>query len=244
LSPALADADVNDRTTLRVYAASSLKGFLNDAIGRYESEQSARITPVYASSGTLARQIANGAPADLFISAHPRWLDWLGDRGIALSPAATLATNRLALITSKPTDPQALNAGVTAQLARAASKGERVVIGDPSHVPAGIYARQALRSLGQWSALEARLIRAASARAAVAMVARSRHALGLVYRSDARLSERVGVLGVVPDTAHERIRYRLALTQPGSASSQALRRWLLTATPQRLLRHHGLEPPR
>lgn len=232
-----AAAAAGDPETLRVYAAASLKDAIGELSQRYEADRDVAIKAIHAGSGTLARQIAHGAPADIFIPAHPQWLDWLANQGLHFEQRGAIAANRLVLIA--PRDTPAGGAGVKKRLATLAEGGERVAIGHPAYVPAGIYARQALKALGHWQALRSRLVRAANARATVAMVARGGIAAGLVYRTDARVSDRVRALGLLPADTHDPIQYPAVVLEPVSEPAKAFRAWLESPAARTVLADHG-----
>nr|WP_298413366.1 molybdate ABC transporter substrate-binding protein [uncultured Halomonas sp.] len=224
----LAQADTaKEKPSVKIFAAASLTDALNEAIDRYESQHDVDIVPVYASSSTAARQIASGAPAELFFSANVQWMNWLPDQGIELDSRINLLQNHLVLIAPKGRDLPAFTPGNDGKLISLLDGQERLSVGDPDHVPAGIYSRQALQSLGEWDALESRLARADNVRAALALVEREETPLGIVYRTDAKASDKVDQLGLFPDDSHAPIVYPLALVNlPASESAQAFRQWL------------------
>ena len=160
----------------------------------------------FAASSTLAKQIARGAPADLYLSANVAWMDYLADRG-AIDPASRLDLlgNRLVLVAS----PMSPVSGDLAKLPDALGE-RRLAIGDPGHVPAGIYAKHALQSLGLWAKLRDKTAFAANVRAALALVGRGEAAAGIVYATDARISDQVSTLATLPADSHPPIRYPLA----------------------------------
>ncbi|MBB3139552.1 molybdate ABC transporter substrate-binding protein [Halomonas organivorans] len=213
--------------TVKVFAAASLTDALNAAIERYESSHDVNVVPVYASSSTAARQVANGAPADLYFSANEKWMDWLGEQGIELADRQDLLRNRLALIASPHSGLDDVTPGEGQTLAALLEDDQRLSVGDPDHVPAGIYARQALESLGEWEALAPRLARADNVRAALALVERGEAPLGIVYQTDAGASDKVSLLGLFPADSHAPITYPVALVDPpASDAAQAFRDWL------------------
>lgn len=205
--------------TLTVYAAASLTDVLQDLGARYTDETGTRVRLSFASSALLARQIEAGAPADVFVSADREWMDYLERRGaVRRETRRDLLGNRLALIA--PADARVqLSIAPGFPLRRALGRG-RLVVGDPEAVPAGRYARAALASLGAWSDVADRLVRADDVRAALAFVARGEAPLGIVYATDARADPRVRVVGLFPADSHPPITYPLALTRtarPGAA---------------------------
>lgn len=194
---------------ITVFAAASLTDALGEIGKLYEAKGKAHIVASFASSSDLARQIEHGAPADLFISADLQWADYLDQRGlIDKGSRLDLLSNDLVLVAPA-------GAEVTLPIGRnfplAASLGDgRLAVGDPDHVPAGIYARQALESLGVWHSVEDRLARAGSVRAALLFVERGDCPLGIVYRSDAQSDAKVRVIGAFPADSHPPVVYPAA----------------------------------
>lgn len=194
-----------------VFAAASLKPALDEIAA---SGQLGRPAPrvVYAASSALARQIEAGAPADIFVSADRRWMDDAASHH-AIVPATrtSLLTNSLVLIgTPGITANIDLDRGAQPILALLGTDG-RMAIALPRSVPAGIYAHEALRTLGLWSALEPRLAMASDVRAVLNMVLLGQCALGIVYRSDATSTQRVKVLATFPASSHSPIIYAAAI---------------------------------
>lgn len=198
-----------------VFAAASLTDAISAAGAAFTAATGIRLRYSFAASSTLARQIEAGAPADLFAAANQAWMDYLDDRGlvVAATRASPLA-NRLVLVAPVDGDTAPID------LARAEAPDHlhnrlgdgRLAVGDPDHVPAGIYARQALESLGLWDVLDRRLARADNARAALALVERGEVPLGIVYATDAAIAaQRVMVVGVFPPTSHRPIAYPFAV---------------------------------
>ncbi|MBZ9560152.1 MULTISPECIES: molybdate ABC transporter substrate-binding protein [Modicisalibacter] len=229
--------------TVTVYAAASLTDALNAVIADYEADHDADIVAVYAASSTAARQIANGAPADLYVSANERWMDWLAEQDVTLTQRADLLSNRLVLIGAPQEDAEPFTPGAGQPVASRLDDGRRLAVGDPDHVPAGIYARQALESLGEWRTLEPRLARGDNVRAALALVERGEAPLGIVYRSDAQASDKVHQLGVFPADSHQPITYPLALIDPpASDAARAFRDWLTGDEAMTLFTKFGFSP--
>ncbi|MCR9219747.1 MAG: molybdate ABC transporter substrate-binding protein [Alphaproteobacteria bacterium] len=209
---------------LTVFAAASLTDALTDAAAAYRARGGEPVRLVFESSSTLARQIEQGAPAHLFLSANPAWMDYAAARGlIEAASRRDLLANALVLIA--PADAAAAPApeavlSADAALATLLPQGARLAMGDPDHVPAGIYARQALQSLGQWEALAPRIARAANVRTALALTARREAPLGIVYATDALADPRVAVVARFPADSHAPIRYPAAITRYGLESAQ------------------------
>jgi molybdate transport system substrate-binding protein len=189
-----------DDAPVLIYAAASLAPVLEDCFAG-----DARVIISAASSSTVAKQIDAGAPADVFLSADPGWVEWLEERG-RLEPESRFdfARNRLVVVGAidsafgwDPAVPASFPAAFQGRLA----------IGDPEHVPAGIYARDALRHAGIWDALSGRVLGAVDARAACVLVERGECDAGIVYASDAHGSARVRIVGEIPQTWHTPIVY-------------------------------------
>lgn len=232
---------------VHVQAAASLTDVMSALIAQYEQDHDARIVPVYAASSTLARQIAEGAPADLYLSANRRWMDWLETQPVRLSERRDLLKNRLALVAPRESAIEAFTPDADHPLLDYLDQGggdrrERLAVGDTDHVPAGLYARQAFEATGQWAALAPRLARASDVRGALALVERGEAPLGAVYATDARASERVRILGLFPESSHDAITYPMALVgaSPGAAA-RAFFKWLGSDAAAQTFRGYGFE---
>lgn len=199
LSPAYA----KDRVI--VFAAASLKGALDELVGLYSGD----VAVSYGGSGLIARQVASGAPADLLILANDEWMDWLAQElGDKLVKQDSFLGNRLVLVSPKqfPQRLEISERGILEGL-----DGGRLAVGMTTSVPAGIYARQWLESVGYWQGLKDHLAETDNVRAALALVARGEVRLGIVYASDALAEGKVQVVYQIPLEAHDVIRYPLAV---------------------------------
>ncbi len=193
-----------------VFAAASVTDALNAAIAAYGARAATRVVPVYAASSVLARQIAAGAPAALFLSASPEWVSWLEERG-ALIPGSRvdLLGNRLVLAAYADTP---LLPSLTAALSDDGPLADgRLAIADPDHVPAGRYAQQALQALGVWALASRRAVRAGNVRSALALIERGETPLGIVYRTDLAICRSCRIVAEFPPAAHAPIVYPLAM---------------------------------
>lgn len=202
-----------------IFAAASTSNAITEIAAAWKAAGNGPVRAVFASSGVLARQIDNGAPADLFLSANAGWMDWLAGRGNIEGEPVALLGNRLVLIQPAGAPVLALDETLPEQLA-----GKRLAIGDPDHVPAGIYARQALENIGLWDRLGSMAIRMKDARATLLLVQRGEAAAGIVYASDARDDSRLKVAAVFPEDTHEPIIYSVAVVKEGNPD--AARRFL------------------
>lgn len=207
LTPALARAG----GPITVFAAASLQESLTAAGAAWTAKSGTPVRFSFGASSAIARQIDQGAPADLFLSADEEWMDWLeGKGGIVRSTRRRLLSNQLVLIApagSKAT----LRIGPGMPLAKALGNG-RLAVADPTSVPAGKYAKASLSSLGAWSEVEDLLLPGENVRAALAYVARGEAPLGIVYATDAKAEPKVRVVGVFPESSHPPIVYPGAVT--------------------------------
>jgi len=193
-----------------VFAAASLRGALDEIAANYE----AGVTLSFAGSGTIARQIAAGAPADVVILANDVWMNWMQDRGLLLADGRRdLAGNGLVLIAPSGTSPFEDVNDLLVHMGN-----ERLAMGQRDGVPAGIYARQWLERIDQWDAVQNQLAETDNVRAALALVARGDTPLGLVYYTDAKAEPAVTVVWSIPSDAHDPITYpAAALSDAGVA---------------------------
>ncbi|WP_108816401.1 molybdate ABC transporter substrate-binding protein [Loktanella sp. Alg231-35] len=192
------------RAEVVVFAAASLKEPLDRIAAEFGD-----VVVSYGGSGTLARQVGLGAPADVVLLANADWMTVLSEEGdVQEASVVDFASNRLVLI--GPADAAAV-ALTEASMLSALGEG-RIAVGFTKAVPAGIYAKAALQSLGLWRSLSARLAEVDNVRAALALVARGQAPLGIVYQSDVRVSGNVKELAVFPNETHPPIRYVGAVT--------------------------------
>jgi molybdate transport system substrate-binding protein len=204
-----------------VFAAASVTNALTELGQSFEQKENVRVLCSFASSSTLAKQIENGAPANVFISADLEWMDYLEKLKLIVPPSRLdLLANRLVLIT-----PADSSMSVTPKAGfdlAALLEGGLLAAGDPDHVPAGKYAKSALQKLGVWDSVSNKIARADSVRAALALVERGETPLGIVYATDAAISLKVRVAGIFPEDLHPPITYPAALIE-GKATPAAMR---------------------
>jgi molybdate transport system substrate-binding protein len=214
---------------ITVFAAASLRGAL-DEIAQTSSDT---VTLSYAGSGSIARQVSLGAPADAVILAHPRWMDWLNDKGI-INTQRDIAHNSLVLIGAKNAPPLLDPANLSKRL-----DSSRLAMGQHLSVPAGIYAQSWLEHIGQWKTLSTQLAEVENVRLALALVARNEVPLGVVYRSDALADQNVSILYEVPAKTHATITYPASALTPKGAAFVAL---LTSPQAQAIFKSHGFVP--
>lgn len=212
---------------ITVFAAASLREALESQAKAYAAEGHRAPRLVFAASSTLARQLAAGAEAQLFLSADIRWMASLAEaRPLSSAP---LLGNRLALLTRKGSQPpcEAPEPCLRALPERLGAHG-RLALGDPQHVPAGRYGQAALNYYELLPALKGRLLPADSVRTALAWVTRGEAPLGLGYASDAHVLPALETLAVIPAETHPPIIYPLGrlLDAPQQGEAQAFETFL------------------
>ncbi|RNF85922.1 molybdate ABC transporter substrate-binding protein [Montanilutibacter psychrotolerans] len=226
---------------LTVFAAASLKESLDEAALAYQRETAQPVRVSYAASSALARQIEQGAPADVFLSADLDWMDYLQQRRlIDVASRRNLLGNSLVLVAphTSALGPITLRAGV--DLRPALGADDRLALALTGSVPAGKYARAAFVSFGVWQQLQPRVAEAENVRAALMLVARGEVPLGVVYASDARAEPKVRVLAGFPPGSHAPIVYpaaRIAASRHPRAGTFV--RWLSGPTAAAIFRRHG-----
>jgi molybdate transport system substrate-binding protein len=209
-----------------VFAAASLKNALDAAVAQWQRETGRKAVISYAGSNTLIKQIEQGAPADIFISADIAWMDYGQQKGLIRPDSrSNLLGNRLVLIAPK-------DASVSANIQpgfdlAALLKGGRLAMANVDAVPAGKYGKAALEKLGAWDGVKDKIAQAENVRAALLLVARGEAPLGIVYQTDAASDPSVKIVGTFPESTHPPIIYPIALTKESSnAEAQALMSYL------------------
>jgi len=196
--------------SVTVFAAASLKNALDDVDAAFAQTTGTNVTASYEASSSLARQIEAGAPADVFISADLRWMDYVAERKLIRPDSRTnLLGNRLVLIAPKDAKLDNVAIGPSFDIARLAGDG-RIAVADVKAVPAGLYAKAALEKLGAWGAAEPKLAQAENVRATLAFVARGETPLGIVYATDAQIEPKVKIVGSFPDGSYPPVTYPVA----------------------------------
>ena len=221
-----------------ILAAASTTDAISEIISVYESATGAPVAASFGASSALARQVDSGAPAHLYLSAAPRWMDYLTDAGAILADSRVdLLANRLALVA--PAESGVIEIAFDRPLPLGDS---RLAVGDPDHVPAGLYAKAALQHLGLWDAAVPRLVRSQNVRAALVLVERGEVPLGVVYATDARVTDGVRVVSLFPADSHPPIRYPLAMITD-SPEARAFYDFLLRDQAGAIFARHGFAKP-
>ena len=223
--------------TVTVFAAASLKESLDDLARTFERTSGHRVVVSYAGSNALARQIENGAPADLFISADLEWSLYLEKRGLAAPGSQReFLANDLVLVAPARSNLQVkLARGVNLTTALG---DRRIAIANPDVVPAGKYAKAALMSLNAWNGLEPHLARTDNVRMALALVARGEVPMGIVYRTDALAEPKVRVVDAFPPESHAPIVYPMLLLKRTDAAT-ALSLYLVSPAGRTIFEKYG-----
>ena len=222
--------------SLRILAAASLTSLLPDIVQAFQSAaENAPVEFGFAASSILAKQIENGAEADIFFSANPQWVEYLsGKRLLKEQTRGHFLGNELVVVTAQ-------NQIIVRELSDLLYANiESVALADWTHVPAGTYAKQALTRAGLWERVQSKCIPSLDVRAALVYVERGDVDCGIVYRSDAAISHQVRIAAAIPEEFQPDIRYSVAQTMNSSHPLAAsFLRFLRSGTAQRIYKKHG-----
>jgi molybdate transport system substrate-binding protein len=222
-----------------VFAAASMKNALDDIDTAFTAKSGAKVVASYAASSALMKQIEQGAPADVFLSADVKWMDYGAQRKLIQDGTRiNLLGNRLVLIAPKDSTIGNIVIGPGFDLAALAGNG-RVAVGDVRAVPAGLYAKAALEKLGAWAAVEPKLAMAENVRAALFLVARGEAPLGIVYETDAKIEPNVKIVGIFPEDSHPPIIYPVALTTNAKPDAAQYLAFLRTQAAKSIFERYG-----
>jgi molybdate transport system substrate-binding protein len=200
---------------LTVFAAASLTDAMKDVSTIWQKQGHPPLSLSFAASSTLARQIEQGAPANVFASADEKWMDYLAGKNLIVADTRKdLLGNDLVLVVPA-NKPLHVTIGSGFDLAKLLGPNGRLAVGDPAHVPAGIYAEQALKKLGLWDSISPHLARADDVRSALLLVERGEAPAGIVYGTDAAVSKGVMVAGTFPENSHDPVSYPFAVVKAG-----------------------------
>jgi molybdate transport system substrate-binding protein len=225
--------------SLTVFAAASMKNALDDIDAAYAARTGIKVVASYAASSALAKQIEQGAPADVFVSADTDWMEYATrKKTIRESTRINLLGNSIVLIAPKDStiDHVAIEPGF--DLAKLAGYG-KIATGDVKAVPVGKYAKAALEKLGAWQAAEPKFAMAESVRAALTLVARGEASLGIVYATDARVEPGVKIVGSFPADSHPAIIYPVAATTTARAEASDYLAFLRSSAAKTIFEKYG-----
>jgi molybdate transport system substrate-binding protein len=235
-SPALAQ----DKS-LTAFAAASMKNALDDVDAAYTAKTGVKVAASYAASSTLAKQIEQGAPADVFVSADTDWMDYaISKKNINEPTRVDLLGNSIVLIAPKDSKIDNVSIGPGFDLAKLAGDG-KIATGDVKSVPVGKYAKSALEKLGSWTAAEPKFAMAESVRAALALVARGEAVLGIVYSTDAKVEPGVKIVGTFPADSHPPIIYPVAATVTAKPESADYLAFLRSSAAKTIFEKYGFK---
>jgi molybdate transport system substrate-binding protein len=199
---------------ITVFAASSLTDSIQNIAAIYKVEhEDTDIVFSFASSSVLAKQIEQGAPADIFMSADQKWMTYLIEHNVAKNKQ-DLLKNTLVLIAPKQSKLNHIVINTQTDWEAILPKGEKIAIGDPDHVPAGLYAKESLTNLGIFNKLSPQFAPASNVRDALMLVERNEATLGIVYSTDAKVSDKVKIIGTFPMDTFKPIEYPITLLNP------------------------------
>jgi molybdate transport system substrate-binding protein len=200
---------------LTVFAAASLTDAMKDVSALWVKAGHQPLRMSFSSSSTLAQQIAQGAPVNLFASADEKWMDYLAQKNLIVADTRKdLLGNDLVLVVPA-NQPEHVTIGPGFDLLKLLGPNGRLATGDPAHVPAGIYAEQALKKLGLWDSVSTRLASTEDVRAALLLVEHGEAPAGIVYGTDAAVSKAVMVAGTFPASSHDPVAYPFAVVKAG-----------------------------
>ncbi len=232
---------------LVIFAASSLSNVVTELNHLFEKQQNRETVVSFAASSVLARQIKDGAPANIFISANTVWMDDVIDAGVIIPESRIIiAGNRLALAGAPGISFPPLPDGLLSADYPLATVAPDLpfAIGNPDHVPVGIYARQALQNLGLWQGIVARIVPMPNARSVMANIDRGEVAGGIVYASDLRFSRNVHLVGLFPASTHSQIRYIAGIIgEQRTPAADTFLAFLVSPEAENVFKEFGFLPP-
>jgi molybdate transport system substrate-binding protein len=230
---------VPQEKSIVVFAAASMKNALDEVDVAFTAKDGIKVVASYAASSALMKQIEQGAPADVFLSADVDWMDYGSKKKLIKDDSRfNLLGNRLVLIAPKDSKIDNVTIGPGFDLAALAGSG-RIAVGDVRAVPAGLYAKAALEKLGAWAAVEPKLAMAENVRAALVLVARGEAPLGVVYETDAKVEHGVKIVGVFPEDSHPPIIYPVALTLTANPAAVTYLAFLRTQAAKSVFERYG-----
>ncbi len=238
--PAFSPAMAEDHS-LTVFAAASMKNALDDIDAAYTAKTGVKVVASYAASSALAKQIEQGAPADIFASADTDWMDYAaGKKNINEPTRVNLLGNSIVLIAPNDSQIDNVTIGTGFDLAKLAGDG-KIATGDVKAVPVGKYAKAALEKLGAWQTAEPKFAMAESVRAALTLVARGEAALGIVYSTDAKIEPGVKIVGIFPPDSHPAIIYPVAATATAKAEAADYLAFLRSSAAKTIFEKYGFK---
>jgi len=225
--------------SITVFAAASMKNALDDVDAAFTQKAGIKVVASYDASSALMKQIEGGAPADVFVSADLKWMDYGAQKKLIKDDSrVNLLGNALVLIAPKDSKIDSVTIEPGFDLATLAGDG-RIAVGDVVAVPVGIYAKAALEKLGVWSSVEQKMAMTGNVRAGLILVARGEAPLGIVYSTDAKVEPGVKVVGVFPESSHDPIIYPVAATIGAKPDATSYLEFLRSATAKTIFEKYG-----
>jgi molybdate transport system substrate-binding protein len=236
--PAVLPASAQDKS-LTVFAAASMKNALDDIDAAYTAKTGVKIVASYAASSALAKQIEQGAPADVFVSADTDWMEYAINKKTVNAPTrVNLLGNRMVLIAPKDSKIDNVAIAQGFDLAKLVGDG-KIATADVTSVPVGKYAKASLEKLGAWAAAEPKFAMTENVRAALALVARGEAALGIVYSTDAKVEPGVKIVGAFPMDSHPPIVYPVAATSTAKPQAASYLAFLRSSAAKAIFEKYG-----
>jgi molybdate transport system substrate-binding protein len=227
--------------TITVFAAASMKNALDDINAAYTAKTGVKIIVSYAASSALAKQIEQGAPADVFASADTDWMDYAtAKKNINEPTRANLLGNAIVLIAPKDSKIDNVQIGSGFDLAKLVGGG-KIATADVKSVPVGKYAKASLEKLGAWQAAESKFAMTENVRAALALVARGEATLGIVYSTDAKVEPGVKIVGTFPAESHPAIIYPVAATSTAKPETSDYLTFLRSTAAKTIFEKYGFK---
>jgi molybdate transport system substrate-binding protein len=231
-------AQAQDKS-ITVFAAASMKNALDDVDAAFTKQSGTKVVASYDASSALMKQIEVGAPADVFVSADLKWMDYGSQKKLIKDDTrVNLLGNELVLIATKDSKIGNVTIAPGFDLAGLAGDG-RIVTGDVKAVPVGLYAQAALQKLGVWAAVEPKMAMTANVRAALVLVARGEAPLGIVYSTDAKVEPGVKIVGKFPESSHDPIIYPVAATVNAKPDATPYLAFLRSAAAKTIFESYG-----
>jgi molybdate transport system substrate-binding protein len=233
-------AQAQDKT-LTVFAAASMKNALDDVDAAWTAKSGVKVVASYAASSALAKQIEQGAPADIFASADTDWMDYsIGKKTINEPTRVNLLGNSIVLIAPKDSKIDNVAIGPGFDLSKLIGDG-KIATADVKSVPVGKYAKASLEKLGAWDAAEPKFAMTENVRAALALVARGEAVLGIVYSTDAKVEPGVKIVGTFPADSHPAIIYPVAATATAKPDAIDYLAFLRSSTAKAIFEKYGFK---
>jgi molybdate transport system substrate-binding protein len=227
------------QNSITVFAAASMKNALDDVDAAFSKKRGVKVVASYDASSALIKQIEAGAPADVFVSADLKWMDYGAQKKVIKDDTrVNLLGNTLVLIAPKDSKIGNVTIGPGFDLAKLADDG-RIATGDVRAVPVGIYAKEALEKLGAWASVEPKMAMTATVRAALILVARGEAPLGIVYSTDAKVEPGVKIVATFPENSHPPIVYPVAATANAKPDAAAYLAFLRSSAARTIFERYG-----